>query len=394
MKPGGAFVDKVALLERLERHQERLLSFVPSRLRPVYDAMSLDHRAYLITGSRGAGKTTFLLANLRKTYGLYFSADDPVTLSIPLYETVEAAFMKGYQAIFIDEVHYAKDWSLHVKALYDSFPDKGIVISDSSSILLRKGLGDLSRRFLVKRIPLLSLREYIYLKSGQMVNTFDGFETPPATMIAAVKNFNIMKLFREYIAEGFRPIFLEGSYADRLWNIIEKTIYKDIPFFVPQMSENHLRFMNAVLAHLALARIPTVNVNSLCSKWELGKRKLYQLLSAMEHTGLIRIIRKKGDTRINSVGSKIFLEEPSMYYLFDGELGNVRECLVATLLQESGRTLYASEDEQQADFEVNGLKLEVGGRNKRRKQADFVIKDNIDTPAKNTLPMWCLGFEY
>lgn len=387
-------MDRTEVIERLERTQERLIASVPARLRPVYDTISLNDRAYLITGSRGVGKTTFLLAKLRSTFGFYFSADNPVTLSVPLYEIAEAAFMKGYETLLIDEVHYAKEWSLHIKALYDSFPNKRIVISDSSSILLRRGLGDLSRRFLVRRIPLLSLREYIYLKTGHLAERFDPFAISPARMTDTVKDLNIMRLYREYLTEGFRPIFLEGSYTERLWNILEKTIHKDIPFFVPQVAENHLRFMNAVLAHLALSRIPTINVNSLCNKWEMGKRKLYQLLIAMEQIGLIRIIRKKVDRRINSIGAKIFLEEPSIYRLFDGELGNVRECYVATLLQESGKELFASDDEQKADFLVNGLRLEVGGRNKTAKQADYVIKDDIDVPTKNTLPMWCLGFQY
>lgn len=278
--------------------------------------------------------------------------------------------------------------------MYDSFPNKKIVISDSSSVLLRRGLGDLSRRFLIKRIPLMSLREYIYLKTNVTLPCFDPFSSTPSEMLTSVKNINIMKAYRDYLKEGFRPIFLEDSYPERLWNIIEKIIYKDIPFFVPQLAENHLRFMNAVIGHLAVSKIPTVNVNSLCSKWELGKRKLYQLLTAMEHTGLIRIIRKKNDTKVNSIGAKIFLEEPSIYYLFDGEIGNIRECYVTTLLQESGKAVYASDNEQNADFIVDGIKLEVGGKNKNIKEADFVIKDDIDVPVRNTLPMWTLGFMY
>ena len=114
----------------------------------------------------------------------------------------------------------------------------------------------------------------------------------------------------------------------------------------------------------------------------------------MEHTGLIRIIRKKNDTKVNSIGAKIFLEEPSIYYLFDSKIGNIRECYVTTLLQEGDKNVYASENEQNADFIVDGIKLEVGGKNKNIKQADFVIKDDIDVPLRNTLPMWTLGFMY
>ncbi len=382
------------VIEHLERSQQRLLGSVPATLRPFFDSLPLTQRAYLVTGPRGVGKTTFMLSQLRGCNGMYISADNPLVLSVPLYELIDAVFMQGYESVFIDEVHYAKDWSLHLKAVYDSFPERKIVISDSSSVLLRRGLGDLSRRFIIRRIPLLSLREYVYFKTGELLEVFDCFRSSPQDMMNAVKDINIMMLYRSYVKEGFRPIFMEGLYSDRLSNIIEKTIYKDIPFFVPQIADNHLRFMNAILGHLAMSRIPTVNVNSMCSKWEIGKRKLYQLLYAMEHTGLIRIIRKKHDTRMNSIGAKVFLEEPSMYHLFDGEIGSARECFVATLLQESGREVFASEDEEAADFVVDGLKVEVGGRNKKRKAADFVVRDDTDIPLKGILPMWCLGFGY
>lgn len=41
---------------------------------------------------------------------------------IPLYEVVKDIFMSGYEGVIIDEIHYARDWNLHLKALYDDFP--------------------------------------------------------------------------------------------------------------------------------------------------------------------------------------------------------------------------------------------------------------------------------
>jgi len=82
-----------------------------------------------------------------------------------------------YDGLIIDEVHYLKDWSLHIKSLYDSFPNKPIWLSDSSSIVLRKRIADLSRRFVVHQLPLMSLREYIYFETGKELskipNPFD-----------------------------------------------------------------------------------------------------------------------------------------------------------------------------------------------------------------------------
>jgi hypothetical protein len=37
-------------------------------------------------------------------------------------------------------------------------------------------------------------------------------------------------------------------------------------------------------------------------------------------------------------------------------------------------------------------KIEVGGKNKSPKKADIVVRDDIDLPGKNSIPMWLLGF--
>jgi hypothetical protein len=39
-------------------------------------------------------------------------------------------------------------------------------------------------------------------------------------------------------------------------------------------------------------------------------------------------------------------------------------------------------------------RIEVGGRSKKSKQADFVIRDDTDYPAGKAIPLWLLGFAY
>ena len=69
--------------------------------------------------------------------------------------------MLGYEGVIIDEIHYASNWSIHLKALYDDYPGKIIWISDSSSLVLRDGKADLSRRYVAIQMPLMSENFYI-----------------------------------------------------------------------------------------------------------------------------------------------------------------------------------------------------------------------------------------
>jgi len=52
---------------------------------------------------------------------------------------------------------------------------------------------------------------------------------------------------------------------------------------------------------------------------------------------------------------------------------------------------WAEKDDRKGDFVFNGIRLEVGGTSKKPKEAHFVIRDDVDIPFKNIIPMWALG---
>jgi len=205
-----------------------------------------------------------------------------------------------------------------------------------------------------------------------------------------------LRHFQNYLKGGFRPFFLEDRslYLEKVMNTITKTMEADIPFLVPQITESHLRLMHAVIGYLTVSKVPTLQINSLCRAWGIGKEKLYQLLAAMERAHLIRIVRKQNDTKMNSVGAKLLLQEPSVYGFFGSNKGTQREAYVATALADSGLDVFASSNEADCDFVAGGFLLEVGGAKKRIKAADYVIRDNADYPSGNILPMWMLGLAY
>lgn len=391
-------------VETLEGIMNRKLALLPGKLRPVFDELAAKtSRGTMVVGPRGTGKTTFLLSRIRGKNILYFSADSPLVASKSLWDIGVVAFKEGYDGIAVDEVHFAKDWSLSLKALYDSYPNKMFFASDSSSIILRTGLADLSRRFIQVNVPLLSFREFIFFKTGALFPKMELLDFDPKKVQTIFRSLNINKLFKAYLKEGARPIFLEGNYQDRILNIIEKTIFSDIPFFVPSIVDNNFRLLNAVMDFLAHSKIPQLAIRSLCTEWGIGALKLYKLLFVMEHVGLIRIIRRQKDFKANSAGEKVFLYDPTMYSALHGDIGNIREAFVAGVFVDAGFRVFAPKNENECDFILEppmryssagrkAWKIEVGGKNKSPKKADIVVRDDIDLPGKNSIPMWLLGF--
>jgi len=327
---------------------------------------------------------------------LYFSADNPTLADEPLYETVKSIFLAGFSGVIIDEVHFARDWSLHLKALFDDFPAHSLWASDSSALVLRSGIGDLSRRFIPIRMPLLSFREFLFLKTGTLHPATDPFIE---TKLPVQPTPEILAAFREYRNTGTRPFFAEGNFEERMLAVLDKTLYADIPFFLPNVTDGNLRLMKAITGTLAGAAIPRLQVRSLCADWGIGAEKLYQILNVMESVGILRIIRIENDTKAKTAGEKLFFSDPAFYPVLRGNVGTAREALVAALCAESGWLVEAARNEAEGDYVISRnvggvttkLKLEVGGASKKIKSADFVIRDDIDFPGRNAIPLWLLG---
>ncbi|WP_372590313.1 AAA family ATPase [Fervidobacterium pennivorans subsp. carthaginiensis] len=381
------------VIELLELRMKRVISFLPRKRRPYFEELKrhFTSRGILLAGPRGSGKTTFLLSIAEEKNIFYISADDPIIYTTPFQDLAQYILIH-YDGLIIDEVHYLKEWSLHIKSLYDSFPNKAIWLSDSSSIILRKGIADLSRRFVVHNLPLMSLREYIYFETGkELPKITDPFDKTSLQIVPEIlREIDILKYFKAYKENGTRPFYQEGNFAERVKNVLEKSIYVDIPYFVGQLTENHFGVMKAIVSHLAFSKVPTINIEAICRDWAISKQKLYQLLQAMKEIRLITIVQKSPIEKPYSKGSKIFFADPVIYNVLEAETGTFREAFVVFSLKNKG-TLLAEKDKTKCDLIFNGMRLEIGGANKKPKQADFVIRDDIDLSVRNVIPMWVLG---
>ena len=136
----------------------------------LHDRINWKSRLVAILGSRGVGKSTLILQHIkleeRIDETLYVLADDFYFTTHRLYDLALEFYQHGGKALFIDEIHKYRGWSVEIKNIYDKLPDLRVVYSGSSILDLEKGGSDLSRRKLEYHLPGLSFREYINLSQG------------------------------------------------------------------------------------------------------------------------------------------------------------------------------------------------------------------------------------
>lgn len=380
------------LIERLEATMRRVMANkLSAPMRPIISEMEGMPRHSIIIGARGTGKTTLMLREASRHRSLYFSADDYDVPADGIYDIATEAFSLGYEAVFIDEVHFDSSWERALKSLYDKYEDRMIWASDSSSLRLRTGIGETARRYLYRTLPLMSFREYLHMRTGR---EYPIAEDPFSCDVPFRIDSDFLYLFEEYKREGFLPIFQAGDYAERLKDMISKTVSSDIPFFVPEIRSGHIRLMREVLRYLASGSVPRIETENLTRQWNISYEKLLQLLHVMEETGLVSIVPGYGDAKERFSRSKILLANPSAYHVLGGREGNLREALTVLAFRSRGIGIYASQKEEAGDFIVDmdgPVTIEVGGRKKRHKESDYVVRDNIDYPSERVIPLWHLA---
>jgi uncharacterized protein len=204
-------------------------------------------------------------------------------------------------------------------------------------IFPRAGLGDASCRYVPIRMPLLSFREFLFPGTGVDYPVCDPFGDTVKLPVEPTPA--ILDSFRKYRSSGTRPFYDEGNFEERMLAVLDKTLYSDAPFFLPNSTDGNLRLMKAITGTLAASSFPRLQVRSLCADWGVGADKLYQILNVMESVGVLRIVRTENDTKAKSAGDKLLFADPAFYSVLRGSQGTAREALVASLCADAGWTV-------------------------------------------------------
>jgi predicted AAA+ superfamily ATPase len=378
----------------------------------LHERIAWDGPLVVITGSRGTGKTTLMLqrmvsARLEPERALYLSADHIQVAALGLYPLAEAFFKAGGALLMVDEVHKDPDWSRIIKSLTDSFPSARIVVSGSSSLNLTAGKADLSRRAVYYHLPALSLREFFELRAQRKHSALglDELLADHARVAGEVLAAGpVLGLLREYLAQGAYPFGIEqaDTYLQRLGHVIEKVLYEDIPA-VTRMRASGVPAMKKILYQVATSPPHEINLDRLSGDLGISRQTVYTYLDHLERAGLIRCVLPAGaGATITRRRAKLLMDNPNLLQAVSQDLGQnglvgaLRETFFASQLAGAGHELRAP---KVGDFSVGRHLFEIGGRKKSRKQvateADaWLVKDELETGAGRSLPLWLFGFLY
>ncbi len=375
--------------------------------RYFYDVVDFQDKMVGILGSRGVGKTTFILQYLKeldiaKEKKLYFSADTILLSNHSLFEIAESFSQIGGKVLAIDEIHKYKNFEYELKEIYD-FLDIQIIFSGSSALQLEHKKADLSRRAVLYRVFGLSFREFLELKLDKKFSAYSledivsNHTEIAEKLLGEIKPF---EYFSEYLQSGYFPYYFENpnSYGLKLEETVNTVIESDLPI-VFSIEPQNIQKLKQLISLICASEPFELNLTSLSKKIGINRTTLYQYIHYLNMGKLLYSLKAKakGDT-IFTKPSKLYLDNPnlSFYYCQNNVKGTIREQFFSNMLRINHKLFYP----KQGDFLVDEkYTFEIGGKNKSFEQIkdiknSFIGADDIEIGFKNKIPLWLFGFLY
>ncbi len=394
----------------LLENSDRLVQKVPLRFkRYLISKINFDNRLVGIKGARGTGKTTMLLQWLNglgkpSSEAVYFTLDDLFFLSNSLVDTAQQFYHQGGKILVLDEVHKYPQWAREIKVLYDRYSDLKIIFTGSSIIDISRQEGDLSRRAMMYELYGLSYREYLLLNeiaNAPVLNLDQITQDKKNIRSLFDEQFRPLAHLENYLRFGFYPFYGEDKdgYYQRLRQLARMIVEFDMAEIKGFDIRNAKKMLQ--LLYIIAQQVPfKPNLIKLAEKTGIHRNSLSNYLYFLEEARLISLLYPSGSSVATlQKPEKIFMNNTNLMYALAGnttQTGSIRETFVNNQLNAVSQV----KQPKSADFETDGhMIFEVGGSSKGLKQISgltnaFLIKDLVEYPVSNTIPLWMIGMLY
>lgn len=377
--------------------------YAPVR-RGLMDEIDWNNRLIGIKGSRGVGKTTFLLNYARECFGadnkecLYVNLNHFYFTERTLVDFAEEFRAKGGKVLLIDQVFKYNDWSRELRYCYDNFEDLRIVFSGSSVMRLKEENPDLAGKVASYNLRGFSFREYLNLMAGENFpavpfgTVLRDHERIAKDICARVKP---MAYFQDYLHHGFYPFFLEKrNFSENLLKTMNMMLEVDV-LYIKQIEQSYLPKLRKLLYLLATSAPCSPNVSQLSKDIETSRATVMNYIKYLADARLVNMLYREGES---------FPKKPARVYMYNSNLmypirpmavnpQAVRESFFYNQLLKDNKV---NEGTRNAAFKVNhayDFRVEENMRVRNNPDLYYAV-DKTEVGVDNLIPLWLFGFLY
>lgn len=378
-----------------------------SARRTLMDEIDWSDRLIGIKGTRGVGKTTFLLQYAKENFSptdrqcLYVNMNNFYFQGNGIFDFAVDFVRNGGKVLLIDQVFKQPDWSKELRRCYDMLPGLKIVFTGSSVMRLKEENPELNG--IVKSYSLrgFSFREFINLQAGTNIPVYSLEEilNDHEHIIKQVLPLvSPTKYFQDYIHHGFYPFFLEHrNFSENLLKTMNMMTEVDI-LLIKQIDLKYLTKIKKLFYLLAQNTEKGPNISNLAKDIETSRATVMNYIKYLADARLINMIYPVGE-EFPKKPSRVMLHNPNLLYAIYPILVNEQELMEIFFVNTMWKDHKVNQASKDHVFIVDDTKkfriCNAKGEHKLRYNSDTVYaRYNTEVGKDNRIPLWLLGFLY
>lgn len=374
--------------------------------RMLMDEINWNDRMIGIKGTRGVGKTTFLLQYAKE----YFDARDRQCLYINMNnfyfqgrgiaDFAGDFYRAGGKVLLIDQVFKQPEWSSELRKCYDQYPELKIVFTGSSVMRLKEENPELNGIVKSYNLSGFSFREFLNYMTGNNFKPYTFEEIlkhHEEIAMEILPKVSPLKYFQNYIHHGYYPFFLENrNFSENLLKTMNMMTEVDI-LLIKQIELKYLTKIKTLFYLLALEGPKSPNISNLAKEINTSRATVMNYIKYLADSRLINIIYPTGQD-FPKKPAKVIMNNSNLIYAIypiQVEQQDVMETFFVNALIKGHKI---NEGNKQGNYiidETKKFRVCDAENTKMRLNSDtYYARYNTEVGKDNKIPLWLLGFLY
>ena len=375
--------------------------------RRLMDEIDWSQRIIGIKGSRGVGKTTFLLDYARRHFAptspecLYINLNQFRFTTHSLVDFAGSFIQGGGRTPLLDQVFKYPNWKEEFKQCYRIYPTLHIVFTASAVMNLDEEDPELAAITSIYHLAGFSLREFIHLDNGIVLPTFtleDIMERTQEVVGEITRSVNPALWMDRYLEYGYYPFHLESRlYSENLLKTLNMTLEVDL-LFIKQLEQRLLHKLRKLIFLLAQQPpLSMLNVSQLANEIETSRTTVMNYIRYLSDARVLRPTFRVDETDTKKP-AMIYLGNPNLYKALSEDEPDRSELLRTFVFNQISKEheFRLASRSSIALFEIDGkypvqIESELGGRYRSDR---YYVLEQGDLSRDKTIPIWLFGFLY
>ena len=372
--------------------------------RDLMDEIDWNDRLIGIKGTRGVGKTTFLLQYAKEKFGtdhscLFINMNNFYFSKYTLVEFAAEFVKRGGKVLLIDQVFKYPEWSHDLRACYEMFPTLKIIFTGSSVMRLKEENPELSGIAKVYYLRGFSFREYLNLQSGNCFRAYtlqEILENHEQIAKTILRNVKPLDYFQDYLHHGFYPFFLEKrNFSENLLKTMNMMIEVDI-LLIKQIELKYLSKIKKLLYLLAVDGPVAPNVSQLATEIQTSRATVMNYIKYLADARLINMVYPKGE-EFPKKPSKLMMHNTNLMYSIYPVKVEEQDVLDTFFMNTLYKDHKLYKGDKGTSFMVDyGLHFRIcaeGCKFKNNPNVYYALH-KLELGHGNMIPLWLFGFLY